>query len=408
MLAKKQAIYRLSKGNISPFQLNQSKQNLDLIQQMIELMEESIGEKHQNIEQSLQYLAGQLWQPKTTQAIVKLFLDKGDFEDKEINEAMNLRNDIFNVSSNYWNNLSRLPKLESIAAHILEKIPCPPKNDEDWLYKDLPANQKLKWFEPMSAENFIAWFNLCMVRSILLQATKMEISFFSAAQENLRQFMQYLKFFGLLFLVEKKENGWILIVDGPESILDSTRSYGIDFSNLFPALLLIEGEWTMEAEICIQGKFQNYSLKISNSDGYKSHYNKKNFWRKKEMGELIENWNTKYGAKSTASKSTDKSIAKASLSSDIFSLPDNLYLLPDFSIQKNGQTYYFEWLRYPKNQIANIKKKQMHLPENYFFLVIGSKKKLLNYFAHLFEKELIVCFAKEFVLSKIKEFLEKK
>ena len=89
-------------------------------------------------------------------------------------------------------------------------------------------------------------------------------------------------------------------------------------------------------------------------------------------------------------------------------MPDNLYLLPDFSIQKNGQTYYFEWLRYPKNQIANMKKKQTHLPENYFFLVIGSKKKLLDYFAHLFEKELIVCFAKEFVPSKIKEFLDKK
>ena len=52
MLAKKQAIYRLSKGIISPFSLNQSKQNLDLIQQMIELMEESIGEKQQNIDQS--------------------------------------------------------------------------------------------------------------------------------------------------------------------------------------------------------------------------------------------------------------------------------------------------------------------------------------------------------------------
>ena len=53
--------------------------------------------------------------------------------------------------------------------------------------------------------------------------------------------MQYLKFYGLLFLVEKKENGWGLIIDGPESILDSTRSYGVNFSNLFPALLLIEG-----------------------------------------------------------------------------------------------------------------------------------------------------------------------
>ena len=142
-------------------------------------MEESIGEKQQNIEQSLQYLAGQLWQPKTTQAIVKLFLDKGDFEDKETNSAMDLRNNIFNASSDYWNNLSSLPKLESAAANILEKISCPPKNDEDWLYKDLPANQKLKGFEPMSAENFIEWFNLCMVRSVLLQATKMEIAFFS-------------------------------------------------------------------------------------------------------------------------------------------------------------------------------------------------------------------------------------
>ena len=38
-----------------------------------------------------------------------------------------------------------------------------------------------------------------------------------------------------------------------------------------------------------------------------------------------------------------------------------------------------------------MKKKQTHLPENYFFLVIGSKKKLLDYFALVFEKELILC-----------------
>ena len=45
---------------------------------------------------------------------------------------------------------------------------------------------------------------------------------------------QYLKFFGLLFLLEKKEpNGWILIVDGPESILDFTRSYGIKIFLIF-------------------------------------------------------------------------------------------------------------------------------------------------------------------------------
>ncbi len=404
MLTKKQAIYRLSKGNISPFRLNQNKQNLDIIQQMIELMEESIGEKSHDIEKSLQYLAGQLWQPKTTQAIVKLFLDKGSFEDKEMSRAIDLRDAIFNASSNYWNNLSLLPKLEYIATDILKQTTFSPQNEEDWLYKDLPANQKLKNFETITAEDFIHWLNLCMVRSILLQAKKMEIFFFSH-QENLRQFMQYLKFFGLLFLAEKKENNWSLIIDGPESILDSTRSYGMDFSNLFPALLLIEGKWEMIAEICLQGKLQNYSLKIQNLDGYKSHYFKKNFLRKKEIEVLVKNWNKQYGENSLTS---DKALTKASPSSEIFSLPDNLYLLPDFSIQKNKQIYYFEWLRYPKNQIASIKKKQKNLPKNYFFLVIGSKRTLLKNFASLFEKELIICFAKEFVPSKIKEFLDKK
>ena len=102
MLAKKQAIYRLSKGIISPFSLNQSKQNLvfDSTDDRINL-----SAKNSKILSSLyQYLAGQLWQPKTTQAIVKFFLDKGDFEDKETDSAMDLRNNIFNASSDYWNN----------------------------------------------------------------------------------------------------------------------------------------------------------------------------------------------------------------------------------------------------------------------------------------------------------------
>ena len=79
MLAKKQAIYRLSKGNISPFQLNQSKQNLDLIQQMIELME-FLSEKNIKILSSLcSILQNKLWQPKTTQAIVKFVFGQRRF-----------------------------------------------------------------------------------------------------------------------------------------------------------------------------------------------------------------------------------------------------------------------------------------------------------------------------------------
>ena len=87
-------------------------------------------------------------QPKTTQAIVKLFLDKGDLGQRN---RLCWKEIIFLMHSrDYWNNLS-FPKLESAAANILEKISCPPKSHEDWLYKDFTRQSKTK--EPMSAEN---------------------------------------------------------------------------------------------------------------------------------------------------------------------------------------------------------------------------------------------------------------
>ena len=402
MLPKKQAVYRLAKGMIYPYKLSNNKENIDLLQQMIELMSKSVGEKKVVIEESLLYFARQLWQPKVMQAIIKLLLEKGEFNDGRLAEDISLfRADIFDSSAKFWNKLKSLPKLEKIAPTILDRSKLifhdySLESLESKIYGDLPDNQKLQSFQKISAEDFIQWFNNSMVRCILLQAKKIELNFYSY-QENMRQFMRYLKFFGLLFNIKNENNSWILELDGPESILDSGRNYGVDFSNIFSAILLLKGDWEMKAAIYLAIKKQIYQLKIEPLDGYKSFYSEKDLSRNQIITDFVNEWNE------------HNSSDTAELTSKIFQLKDNLYLLPDFCIKtKKGKIYYFELLRYYSIQVPQIKFKVKSAPKNYYFLIIGQKKKLLDKFEEFFEKELLLCFNKNLTVPKIANFLASK
>jgi predicted nuclease of restriction endonuclease-like RecB superfamily len=388
MLQKRQAIYRVRKGKIHPFRLATNKQNLDIIGQMLECMQDSIGMKKNNIEENLQYFARQIWQPKLSQAVIKLLLDKAVFEKDEEQYAADIREKVFENSQKFWSELKALPNVQEIPEKILgATFRELPNLDDDLLYKDLPANQILLKFEDMGAKDFIGWVDLCMIRALLLQAVSMRI-LFSGESQHLRVFMRYLKFFGLLFQVKKKENDWEMLIDGPESILENSRNYGINFCNLLPAALLIKGEWEIFAKIQLFEK-KDYQLKITPEDGYKSFYKKTSFLRQKKIEDFAGHWDTK----NTSVK----------ISQEVFSLKDNIYLLPDLEVTKKKKTYYFEWIQYPLGNVAFLKRKMKLSPKNYIFLVVGSKKKFLNAFGDVLQKKMI-CFAKNFIQSKIEDY----
>lgn len=402
MLSKKQAVYRIVKSKISPFKLATNQQNLNLIQQMIELTENSVGERITEIEESLHYLARQIWQPKIIQAIVKLLLDKGDYNKDEEQQAADLREKVFNESAIFWSSFSKKPKLETIPKIILQNINVSENNkkwkldNDNWIYNDLKMNQKLIKFNSILAKDFIDWFNLCMVKAVLLQAKKIDLNFFSY-QENLRKFMQSIRFFGLLFDVKKESDNFIITINGPESILESSRSYGIHFSNLFSALLLLKDSWKLESEIYLANRKQTYQLSIKPTDGYKNFYQPKNSLRKDTIKNFISKWNK------------ENFTQKAELVLQIFQLKNNHYLLPDFAIKsKTNKYFYFEWLNYYASQQELIKQKASAADKNYCFLIIGSKKKIMPCFEKLFIKKQLLCFTKDFTISKIKDFLEKK
>ena len=386
MLQKRQVVYRKQKNNIIPFRLAKSKQNLDIIEQMIEGMEGSVGEKRSDIEKNLQYFARQTWQPKVSQAIIKLLLDKGKFEEDKKGEFIEIRQKVFQNSQKFWFNLQEPPLITKIVPTIFKASfkDLPNFQSECFLYKDLPTNQQLEDFKTISPEDFIDWVDICMLRGLLLHAESMEVIFYSN-QQFLRTFMRYLKFFGLLFFVEKKKNSWSLLIDGPESVLDSSRIYGINFSNLLPAALSLKGEWKINVKILIDKNY--YKLVVHSDDNYQSSYQKNEFLRQQKITDFVKYW--------------DQGKSNASFCNDILMLKENIYLLPDIKVNKNEKEYYLEWIQYPLGNKELLEKKACLCPHNYFFLVISTKKKINN-FSEKTQKK-IIFFSKNFIQSKIEE-----
>ena len=393
MLQKKQVVYRIAKGILYPFRLAKSKHNFDIIKQMLDYMQNAIGEKKGNIEEKLQCFTRQMWQPKIAQVIIKLLLDRGVFQEDDKNDAEATRAKIFKNSQIFWSNLQTLPSLKEIAPTILQntfkKTPNF-KQSSFLLYKDLAHNQFLQNFETLTTENFIDWVDLSMAQSLLSQAASIKILFY-AKLPKLKVLIRYFKCFGLIFEVKKNTNYWELLIYGPEAILENTRSYRVNFIKLLPAILLAEAEWQITTKIQFQGKI-NYQCKLSFTDNYKTFYKKENFIKQPKIHSFVKKWNQKN--------------TLASVATQVFSFADNIYLLPDIVLtNKNGQKFYFEWVQYPLGNLGNFKKKIQTSQNNYFFLIIGAKKIFLTYFEKLLKEKKIICFVKNFSQAKLAELV---
>ena len=223
-----------------------------------------------------------------------------------------------------------------------------------------------------------------MIRVLLFYAESMTITF-TGKLELLRNFMRYLKFFGLLFSIKKNQYGWNLHLDGPEAVLDSSRSYGINFSNLLPSALALKGEWEINANIQIDKN--RYQLTIKPEDNYQTSHKKSEYFRQQKITDFIKNWKQEK--------------TNAYFSSDILMLKENIYLLPDIKISHKNKNYYLEWVQYPLGNKELLAKKISFSPPNYFFLIIAPKKKFDDFSDKI--KKRIIFFSKNFIQSKIED-----
>lgn len=390
MLTKTLLLSTYRKGKIYPFKLALSEKNVELANRLIALFKTSIDRNRNEIDESIRGFNIKGVNPKVIQGLGKLLYDRSEFSEHQEVDYPSLRMDVFNRSAQYWRNVSAdsieyTVHQRNIIEMLPEDIQILSEGSPHWLYGDISDNQCLRSFKDLTPENLINRFNISQVQGVLLNTQTLRLKVSTRFDASVKQVFQMLKFFRLMFsVVDYNGREIVFEIDGPSSVLENARSYGLEIASFFPAVLILNTPWEMEAMVERKGVTRDFQLLITSDNPYKTFYQPQKLWLNDKVEELVSRFNEKYSEKSL----------KATCENTIFPLSGNRYLLPDIRIagetQKSEKSYYIEWMRYlSPEKIERLKQLLPELPEHYLFAIKGKRSKLAPMIAGCEERFLI-------------------
>lgn len=195
---------------------------------------------------------------------------------------------------------------------------------EKYLFGDLKEEQLLAEFKAIEPQELLNRYNVGLVQGTLLKAVSCLITFYDVSPTRLRQIVRYLKFFRLIFQIERLTQNVIFRVDGPLSIFEKTRSYGIRFANFFPFLLLAN-PFELRAELWWGRKNRLRTLRIDSSAPLRPYVRDTGTWTPQELQATLSRM-----------KSLGKDRWEISTECNPFVLPNQQVIVPDFLLKTKG------------------------------------------------------------------------
>ena len=146
------------------------------------------------------------------------------------------------------------------------------------IYGDLPDNERLNAWRPLTCRELLHRYNLAQVQGLLIYAESLELRIGGDDPAELRRFFKYLKFFRLLAEVTRSPGRTAdgartdlkLAVSGPFALFGPTRKYALQLAAFFPAAVKLR-TWKLRAKLKI-GAFSG-DLKLDHNAPLVSHYN---------------------------------------------------------------------------------------------------------------------------------------
>ncbi|QKY21584.1 DUF790 family protein [Halolamina sp. CBA1230] len=126
---------------------------------------------------------------------------------------------------------------------------------EQSLYADREENQVLASFDPRwDPETLLQQYDLSLAQTALFDATEVHVR--SSEPADL---VRAVKRLGLMYEVQRTEEGRELVVTGPDSLFSATRRYGISFARLLRSVAKTD-DWRLSATIDDRGRERTMTL----------------------------------------------------------------------------------------------------------------------------------------------------
>ncbi|MBF0296388.1 MAG: DUF790 family protein [Magnetococcales bacterium] len=141
------------------------------------------------------------------------------------------------------------------------------------LHADLPVRQPLLSFDPIEPEPLLDRYNLALAQGPLYWSDRLTLEIWEPDTGRRRQFFRYLKWFQLLARISpvpEITNGFVLELDGPLSLFDVPRKYGLKLAGFLPAVCALY-RWKLRARVRL-GDLPPATLELDDTLGLKSHF----------------------------------------------------------------------------------------------------------------------------------------
>ncbi|NRB39230.1 MAG: DUF790 family protein [Pseudomonadales bacterium] len=265
MLTKDLLSYKLKSTRIIPTFFDIDEPALLLFsEQLLAIFNEGIGKTREEIDAEAElYLQGQP-QLKFAKGLYKILLDHAQFSLAEEN-ATQRREAILSAAAIQLKE-TQTQSVEDyrsiVATQSQQSIDTP-------LYPDLPAFEKLSKIKTFYARQLLQRYNMAQVQALLLSAQSLTLTTHEMSAANLRRIFKCLKFFRLLAEIKQNKDKTTVVIDGPLSLLEGSRKYGLQIASFFPVICLLQ-QWQISAKV--KPKRAVKILKLDENSGLVSHY----------------------------------------------------------------------------------------------------------------------------------------
>ena len=334
--------------------------------EILDLLREGVGRRRGEIDEEIAAIVGDGVDHKLTRGLVKLALDRCDFEVQSPIPPAELRASVFAAATREGPLATHAveggrPTRQQIFARLGEELGVSPGALAGSLYADHAERQVLASMDDLTTDGLLCRYNVALVQAVLYKAVELKILLEHPTPARLRQVVRAVKFHQLIHALQRTPVGWMLTLDGPASLFSQTTRYGLALARFFPALLLVETPWRVEARVTwTRGQ---RTLALDSALGLRSHYRDVGAWVPREVQTLVERW-----------PGLDTGWELVADARPIAQGPDRV-VVPDLGFRKDGRIAWLEVLGYWRKSglAARLAAQAEHGPAN---LLLAVSRKL--------------------------------
>jgi len=229
---------------------------------LLEIFEEFVGATRGTIERELEEYIGTGTDYKILRGLIKLLSDRAQFAVDAPAEPVEIRQKVFLEARKSHPVLPASEARNTILQTVADEFQTDASAIIANLYADLPAQQHLISFDPITPKNLLDLYNLAQAQALLYRAIEMKIRVAPGELNNYRAIFGWIKHFGLIHsVIGNAENGYEITLTGAASLFHRSQKYGIQMAVFLPALLLCK-DWKFRAEI-VQKKGKNLFFELT-------------------------------------------------------------------------------------------------------------------------------------------------